>query len=154
MDSQIPRRFNMPLSQNMERHLSPYTAYRLSSLEDNHESRDRYIDYEQPTQRLYHPPQGPQFPPSHQMAQLQASGQTPELSACDQMSQRPFPPTVRPPLPQPPQLEERSRPSEEAPFYVNAKQFERILKRRVTRQRYQEQSGGTPRKTQIIFIRE
>ena len=47
-------------------------------------------------------------------------------------------------LSEPPYLEEGSRPSEETPLYVNAKQFERMLKRRLTGQRLEERLGCTP----------
>lgn len=115
-----------------------------SQRHSNHESTDAYVNYAQPTQFLYHAPQGPRFPPSHQTAQFQPSSQTPELSTWNQMPQLPYPPTARTPLPQPPCLEESSRPSEETPLYVNAKQFERILKRRVARQRLEERLRRTP----------
>ena len=109
----------------------------------NHESSDAYVNYARPPQFPYRSPPGPQFPPSHQMAQFQPSSQTSQLSAWNQMPQLPYPPTARTPLPQPPYLEESSRPSEETPLYVNAKQFERILKRRVARQRLEERLGCT-----------
>lgn len=115
-----------------------------SQRHSNHQSTDAYVNYAQPTQFLYHAPQGPRFPPSHQTAQFQPSSQTPELSTWNQMPQLPYPPTARTPLPQPPCLEESSRPSEETPLYVNAKQFERILKRRVARQRLEERLRRTP----------
>ena len=71
-------------------------------------------------------PQGSQLPPMIRMPRL------------------PNPPTARTPLPQPPNLEESSRPSAQTPLYVNAKQFERILKRRVARERIEERSVCTP----------
>lgn len=109
----------------------------------NHEPSTAYVNYAQPTQLLYHSLQSSQFPLSHQMAQFQPSSQTSKLSTGNQMPQLPYPPTARTPLPQPPYLEESSRPSEETPVYVNAKQFERILKRRVARQRLKEGLGYT-----------
>jgi hypothetical protein len=57
-------------------------------------------------------------------------------------------PSVAPPMPPPPQPQvQQSQPSpdmtvgavEESPLYVNAKQFHRILKRRVARQKLEEQ---------------
>ena len=54
------------------------------------------------------------------------------------MPQLPNPPTERTPIPQPPYLEESSRPSEEIHLYVNAKQYNRILKGRVARQKLEE----------------
>ena len=108
------------------------------------EFSDAYVNYAQPTQFLCHPPQGTQFPPSHQMAQFQPSSQTSELSTWGQMPQLRNPPAARTPIPQRPYLEEDSRPSEEAPLYVNAKKFKRILKRRFARQQREERLGCTP----------
>ncbi len=115
-----------------------------SQRHSNHEPSDAYVNYAQLSQLLDHSLQSPQFPLSHQMAQFQPSSQTSELSIGNQVPQLPYPPTARTPLPQPPYLEESSRPSGETPFYVNAKQFERILKRRVARQRVEEGLGCTP----------
>ena len=75
-------------------------------------------------QSLHHSPQGPQFPSAHQMARFQPSNQTTELS---------WFPTAGTPLPQPPHLEESLYHPEQTPLYVNAKQFHRILKRRIVR---------------------
>ena len=114
----------------------------------NHESSHACVNnasnYVQSMQFLHHSPQGPQCSRSHQIAQFLPSSQIFELSTLNQMSQLPYTPTARNPKSQPPHLEETSRPSEETPFYVNPKQFDRILKRRVTRQRLQERLAHTP----------
>ena len=102
----------------------------------NHESSDAYFNYAQPPQFLHHSPHGSQFRPSHPMAQFQPSSQTSELSTWN----LPYPATARNPLPRPLNLEENLRPSEETLSHVNSKQFDRILKRRVTRERL----GWTP----------
>ena len=91
---------------------------------DNHESNDAYVNnassYARPAQSLHHSPLSPQLPLSHQMTQFQPPSQTFERSIWNQMPQLPY-------------LEESSRPWEETSFYVNAKQFNWILKRRVVR---------------------
>lgn len=111
-----------------------------SQRHSNHVSTDVYINYTQLTQFPYYSPQGPQSAPSHQMAQYQPSSQTSKLPIWDQTPQIPYAPT------QPPYLEESFRPSEETPYYVNDKQFARILKQRALRQRLDKLSPKNVKK--------
>jgi len=67
------------------------------------------------------------------------------------MHQLPYPSTASNPLPQPQHLEQSSRPSEENPFYVNAKQFNRILKRRAARKRLEERWKCTPERKSYLY---
>lgn len=105
----------------------------------NYESSDACVndntfDYAQPTQFLHYSAPGPQ-PFSHQTAQSLPSSQTSGLSTWNQVPQLTYPSTAKPSQPQVLYIEETARLLGEAPFYVKAKQFERILKRRVARQR-------------------
>jgi len=79
---------------------------------------------------------GPQpFP--HQTAQFLPSSQILGLSTWDQVPQFSYPSTVKPSQSQIPYIEEM-------PCYVNARQFKRILKRRVARQRLEARLGCAP----------
>lgn len=75
-------------------------------------------------------PQGSQLPPMIRMPRL------------------PNPPTATTPQSQPPYSEDTSRPPDQPPLYVNAKQFKRILKRRDARQIFQEKYKCAPKGTQ------
>jgi len=68
----------------------------------------------------FHSPQGPRFL-SHQMVQYLPSQCPPPAPTTSQ--------------PQPPDLKDSSGDTEQSPLYVNAKQYSRILKRRVLRQK-------------------
>jgi nuclear transcription factor Y alpha len=127
------------------------TAYQLmnsmtSQRRGNYESSDACVnnapDYTQPTQFLHHSAPCPQ-PFSHQTAQSLFSSRTPGLSTWNQVPQISYPPTAIPSQSQALYIEETSRPIEETPFYVNARQFKRILKRRVARQRLEARLGCT-----------
>ncbi|CAI7594127.1 unnamed protein product [Penicillium bialowiezense] len=81
----------------------------------------------------------PRSPPQMQN-QMPPMGSQVQMPPNQQMPQRP------PPLPQAPIQQSQSSPDmvpggnqEESPLYVNAKQFHRILKRRVARQKLEEQ---------------
>lgn len=97
----------------------------LSRRHDNHEFNDAYVNnafnYAHSTQSLHHSSQSSQFSLSHQMTQFQSFNSTFERSIWNQMFQLSY-------------LEETSRSWEKISFYVNVKQFNRILKRRVVRQ--------------------
>ncbi|EFR02252.1 transcriptional activator hap2 [Nannizzia gypsea CBS 118893] len=81
-----------------------------------------------PQQQQQPQPQHPQHP-QQQHPQAQAAHPPP-----------PPPPQQQPQQPQPsPELAPPGPPAEESPLYVNAKQFHRILKRRVARQKLEEQ---------------
>lgn len=88
-------------------------------------------------------PQGPQMNPTRRMSHSVTSphGQLTQ-PVMNSMTRTSVPPSMQPPQQpvQPPQEEiTTSGGQEEAPLYVNAKQFHRILKRRVARQKLEEQ---------------
>ncbi|KAJ5352776.1 hypothetical protein N7541_003591 [Penicillium brevicompactum] len=96
------------------------------------------------------PPMGSQvqMPPNQQMPQRRMShvGSPNVQSAQPVMNHVGRPSIAAPPLPQAPIQQSQSSPDmvpggnqEESPLYVNAKQFHRILKRRVARQKLEEQ---------------
>lgn len=96
------------------------------------------------SQRRMSQQQGPTGSPSLQHAQPVNNPRTsaPPQPPAPQQAAPPPPPPSQPPPPQPPvQPHQQSPdlvPSEESPLYVNAKQFHRILKRRVARQKLEE----------------
>ncbi|KAE8342378.1 hypothetical protein BDV24DRAFT_44099 [Aspergillus arachidicola] len=105
------------------------------------------------------PPQMPgQMPSMGSQVQMQQNAQmqqrrmshvgSPHVQAAQPVLNHVVRPSVPPPMPPPPQpAVQQSQPSpdmavgavEESPLYVNAKQFHRILKRRVARQKLEEQ---------------
>jgi len=89
--------------------------------------------------------QAPSLPPMQQAAQYPPSGPTSQVPSSGWMPHPPYPPTAMNLHSQLPSCEETSPLSEETPVYVNAKQFNRILKRRGARQRLNENSGSVPR---------
>ncbi|KAK5105808.1 hypothetical protein LTR62_002131 [Meristemomyces frigidus] len=91
--------------------------------------------------------QGQQMPPQMQQARRMStvpSVAVPSQQGPPQMSGPPRPPTAQQPGPPPPQIPHTSPEApvagtvEESPLYVNAKQFHRILKRRMARQKLEE----------------
>ncbi|KAK8049480.1 CCAAT-binding transcription factor subunit B [Apiospora phragmitis] len=85
------------------------------------------------------PQQMSQMPPGRRLSQVTSPGlpNTPMMNhnARSTVPQPPMPPAQAMP---PPQSPEMTAGAEESPLYVNAKQFHRILKRRVARQRLEE----------------
>jgi len=92
-----------------------------------HESSDAYAN------NASNNAQREQFPPIHspEGLQLPPSSQTSPLSPSSPISQLPSLRTPKDSRPQPSYLDGTSGHTEESPLYVNAKQFRRILKRRV-----------------------
>ncbi|OAG40059.1 transcriptional activator hap2 [Fonsecaea monophora] len=88
-------------------------------------------------------PQAGQLNQQRRMSQHITSphGQVSQPVLNHNMPRQPVPPTMPPPQQpvQPPQEEIVAGSAEESPLYVNAKQFHRILKRRVARQKLEEQ---------------
>ncbi|EFE43302.1 CCAAT-binding transcription factor subunit HAPB [Trichophyton verrucosum HKI 0517] len=82
-------------------------------------------------------PRQPQQPPPPQPQQQQQPPQSQQPQPQSQ-TQAPPPPPQQQPQPSP-ELAPPGPPAEESPLYVNAKQFHRILKRRVARQKLEEQ---------------
>ncbi|EAU32076.1 hypothetical protein ATEG_07814 [Aspergillus terreus NIH2624] len=89
-----------------------------------------------------------QMPPNAQMQQRRMSHVgSPHIQNAQPGMNHVGRPSVPPPMAPPPQPVQQSQPSpemvtgpeQESPLYVNAKQFHRILKRRVARQRLEEQ---------------
>lgn len=95
--------------------------------------------------RRTHFAQAPSLQPMQQAAQYPPSGPTSQVPSSGWMPRHPYPPAAMSLHSQLPSCEETSRLSEEIPLYVNAKQFNRILKRRDARQRLNEKSGSMPR---------
>ena len=88
-----------------------------------------------------------QMQPNHRMSQSHSMGhpvssphaQNAQAAMMNHMPPRnSVPPQMPPPQQQPPSPETGPSGVEEAPLYVNAKQFHRILKRRVARQKLEE----------------
>ncbi|KAL9127456.1 MAG: hypothetical protein Q9217_003673 [Psora testacea] len=94
--------------------------------------------------RRNHFAQAPSLPPMQQATQYRRSDPTSQ-GWMAHPPHSPHPPTATVLHSQLPSCEEASRVSEDAPVYVNAKQFNRILKRRDARQRLNEISGSMPR---------
>lgn len=88
-------------------------------------------------------PQGPQMNQQRRMSQHLSSphGQVSQPAMNHSMPRQSVPPSMPPPQQpvQQPQEEIVAGGAEESPLYVNAKQFHRILKRRVARQKLEEQ---------------
>ncbi|KAL3476328.1 CCAAT-binding transcription factor (CBF-B/NF-YA) subunit B-domain-containing protein [Aspergillus californicus] len=89
-----------------------------------------------------------QLPPSAQMQQRRMSHVgSPHVQSAQPVLSHVGRPSVPPSMPPPPHPVQQTQPSpdmvpggaEESPLYVNAKQFHRILKRRVARQKLEEQ---------------
>lgn len=84
------------------------------------------------------PPMGGMQAPQYGRRMSRAT-QPPGMQPPMSHPQGPMPPQMPPPgMPQP-QIESSAPAGEESPLYVNAKQFHRILKRRVARQKLEEQ---------------
>lgn len=94
-----------------------------------------------PSARRMSTQQGPSGSPGIQHAQTVHNGLPPQPTAAPP-AMPPQPPSNQPPQPPTPaQAHQQSPelvPAEETPLYVNAKQFHRILKRRVARQKLEE----------------
>ena len=100
-----------------------------SQMHCSHESSDTYVDNVSNALRLYSA-QSSQLSPLNHMP----LSQTPRLPSL---------PTSRTPHSQPPIIEGTSGHTGESPTYVNVKQFHRILKRRIVRQRLEEKLPQT-----------
>lgn len=86
-------------------------------------------------------PQGPSLNQQRRMSQVTSPHGQMSQPVMNSMPRQSVPPSMQQsqqPV-QPPQEEISSGGQEEAPLYVNAKQFHRILKRRVARQKLEEQ---------------
>lgn len=86
-------------------------------------------------------PQGGQMNQQRRMSQHLSSphGQVSQPVMSQHMPRQSVPPQMPPPQQQAPPEEIAVGGAEESPLYVNAKQFHRILKRRVARQKLEEQ---------------
>ena len=131
------------LSQSMKS-ITTFSSQRRGNYESSDACVNNASDCAQPTQFLLHSAPGPQFPSAHQTAQSLPSCRTSGLSTWNQVPQLPYPPVAKRSEFQVLYIEETSRPLEETPFYVNARQYERLLKRRVARQRLEARSGCAP----------
>ncbi|KAH8820362.1 CCAAT-binding transcription factor (CBF-B/NF-YA) subunit B-domain-containing protein [Xylogone sp. PMI_703] len=119
----------------------PQTSPRMAGMPVKKETRPGPRSPTQVNNQIGH--QLPQVPQGRRMSQQVASPAVPTTQQPN-MNHRgpaasvmpPMPPTQQVPHPQSPELV--SGAVEESPLYVNAKQFHRILKRRVARQRLEE----------------
>ncbi|RFU34338.1 hypothetical protein B7463_g2006, partial [Scytalidium lignicola] len=119
----------------------PQTSPRMAGVPVKKETRPGPRSPTQMSNQIGH--QLPQVPQGRRMSQQVASPAVPTTQQPN-MNHRgpttsvmpPMPPTQQVPHPQSPELV--SGAVEESPLYVNAKQFHRILKRRVARQRLEE----------------
>lgn len=86
-------------------------------------------------------PQGPNMNQQRRMSQVTSPHGQMSQPVMNSMARPAVPPPMQPPQQpvQAPQEEISTSGQEEAPLYVNAKQFHRILKRRVARQKLEEQ---------------
>lgn len=86
-------------------------------------------------------PQGPQMNQQRRMSHVTSPHGQMSQPVMSSMPRQSVPPPMQPPQQpvQAPQEEITTGGQEEAPLYVNAKQFHRILKRRVARQKLEEQ---------------
>lgn len=86
-------------------------------------------------------PQGPAMNPQRRMSQVTSPHGQMSQPVMNSMPRQSVPPPMQPPQQpvQAPQEEIATSGQEETPLYVNAKQFHRILKRRVARQKLEEQ---------------
>lgn len=86
-------------------------------------------------------PQGPPMTQQRRMSQVTSPHGQMSQPVMTSMPRQPVPPPMQPPQQpvQAPQEEISTSGQEETPLYVNAKQFHRILKRRVARQKLEEQ---------------
>ncbi|KAG8529798.1 uncharacterized protein KY384_005279 [Bacidia gigantensis] len=89
--------------------------------------------------------QEPSLPPMQQATQYPPSGPPSQAPPSGWMAHPPYPPTATILHSELQSREEVSQVSDDTPVYVNAKQFNRKLKRRDARQRLNEFSGSMPR---------